>query len=118
MSSPVRTVEPEMPLDELVQSLYEWGHTGAPVVQDGELVGIVSRRDVERARRNGRGGLAVRSCMSHRVWKISADAPLAEALEQMQAHNIGRLPVLDGSRIVGILSREDVLEYLYEQSPC
>ena len=118
MSSPVRTVTPEMPLDELVDSLHEWRHTGAPVVQDGELVGMISRRDVERMQREGRGGLAVRSCMSHRVWSVSADAPLADALEQMQAHNIGRLPVLDGARIVGILSREDVLGYLYEQSPC
>jgi CBS domain-containing protein len=36
----------------------------------------------------------------------------------MTAHNIGRLPVLDGLRIVGILSREDVLGHLYEESPC
>ena len=35
----------------------------------------------------------------------------------MTTYNIGRLPVLDGARIVGILSREDVLGYLYEESP-
>ncbi len=117
MSSPVRTVAPDMPLDELVHSLREWGHNGAPVVQEGELVGMISRRDVERARQDGRGGLAVRSCMSRPVWSVSVDAPLADALQQMQAHNIGRLPVLDGARIVGLLSREDVLGYLYERSP-
>lgn len=118
MSSPVRTVTPEMPLSELGQSLQEWGHTGAPVVQEGVLVGMISRRDLERARREGRGSLAVKSCMAHRVRSVRPDAPLSEALEQMQAHNIGRLPVLDGPRIVGILSREDLLGYLYEQSPC
>ena len=116
MSSPVRTVAPDMPLAELAHSLHEWGHTGAPVVHDGKLVGIISRRDVERAQREGRGSLAVSSCMAHRVLSVAPDDPLTEALDQMQTYNIGRLPVVDGPRIVGILSREDVLAYLYEQS--
>ncbi|MFW2388425.1 MAG: CBS domain-containing protein [Polyangiales bacterium] len=117
MSSPARTVTPDTPLSELAQSLREWGHTGAPVVEAGELVGVVSRRDVERAQREGRGGLAVKSCMAHRVFSIEPDAPLANALDLMKTHNIGRLPVVDGTRIVGILSREDLLGYLYEPSP-
>jgi tRNA nucleotidyltransferase (CCA-adding enzyme) len=118
MSSPVRTVTPDTPLEELASSLREWGHMGAPVVQGGKLVGMISRRDLERAQREGRGNLAVNSCMAHRVLTVSPDALLTEALEQMQTHNIGRLPVLDGPRIIGILSRDDVLGYLYEQSPC
>jgi len=118
MSSPVRTVGPNTPLAELASSLREWGHTGAPVVDDGQLVGVISRRDIERAQREGRGDLAVKSCMAHPVLSIRPDAPLQEALERMQTHNVGRLPVLDGRRIVGILSREDVLGYLYEESPC
>lgn len=116
MSSPVRTVMPETLLSELAQSLQEWGHTGAPVVRDGKLVGVISRRDVERAQREGRESLPVASCMAHQVRTVEPDAPLAEALEQMRTHNIGRLPVVEGERIVGILSREDVLGYLYEQS--
>jgi tRNA nucleotidyltransferase (CCA-adding enzyme) len=118
MSSPVRTVAPEMPLSELALSLQEWGHMGAPVVEDGVLVGMVSRRDVERAQREGRDSLAVSSCMAHHVRSVGPGASLTEALEQMTTHNVGRLPVLDGTRIVGILSREDVLGYLYEESPC
>jgi tRNA nucleotidyltransferase (CCA-adding enzyme) len=118
MSSPVRTVTPDMPLFELAQSLHEWGHTGAPVVEDGKLVGVVSRRDVERAQREGRGSLAVSSCMAHHVRSVGPDAPLTEALDQMQSHNVGRLPVLDGPRIVAILSREDLRGHLYEEFPC
>ncbi len=115
MSSPVRTVTPKMPLRDLAHSLQEWGHVGAPVVEAGALVGMISRRDVERAKRDGRDSLTVASCMAHPVHTIAPDTPLSEALEQMKAHNIGRLPVLDGTRIVGILSRDDVLGYLYEE---
>jgi len=118
MSSPVRTVPPDMPLSELAHSLQEWGHTGAPVVQGGTLVGVISRRDIERAQREGRGKLAVKSCMAHHVRSVGPGALLTEALDQMTTYNIGRLPVLDGPRVVGILSREDVLGYLYEESPC
>jgi tRNA nucleotidyltransferase (CCA-adding enzyme) len=118
MSSPVRTVAPDTPLAELAQSLREWGHTGAPVVEAGRLVGVISRRDVERAQREGQGALSVKSRMAHRVRSVSPEASLNEALNLMTAHNIGRLPVLDGARIVGILSREDLLGYLYEESPC
>ncbi|MDH3202199.1 MAG: CBS domain-containing protein [Myxococcales bacterium] len=115
MSSPVRTVTPRMPLRELAHSLHEWGHAGAPVMEAGKLVGMISRRDIERAKRDGRDSLTVASCMAHPVHTIAPDTPLSEALKQMKAHNIGRLPVLEGARIVGILSREDVLAYLYEE---
>jgi len=118
MSSPVRTVSPDTPLPELTSSLREWGHNGAPVVDGGRLVGIISRRDVEHAQRQGRAEMAVKSCMAHRVYTVAPDAPLRDALERMREHNVGRLPVLDGARIVGILSRDDVLGYLYEESPC
>ena len=118
MSSPVRTVTPDMPLSELASSLQEWGHTGVPVVREGKLVGVISRRDLERAQREGRQSLPVSSCMAHQVRTVAPDAPLAEALEQMQTHNIGRLPVVEAERIVGILSREDLLGYLYEESIC
>ena len=118
MSSPVRTVLPDMLLQELAESLREWGHNGAPVVEDGQLLGVISRRDVERAQREGRAHLAVKSCMAHVARTVAPDAPLDEALKTMKAHNVGRLPVVDGSRVVGILTREDVLGFLYEESPC
>jgi tRNA nucleotidyltransferase (CCA-adding enzyme) len=116
MSSPVRTVAPDMILAQLRDSLRTWRHTGVPVVDDGRLVGIVSRRDVEKAERDGRLHLPVSSCMSHNVKTTTLDATLDDALERMTAADVGRLPVLRDGRLVGILSRSDLLRVLYAQT--
>ena len=54
--------------------------------------------------------------MAHRVHTIGPQDPLSEALERMKQHNVGRLPVVDDGRLVGIISRRDLLRHLYETS--
>jgi len=117
MSSPVNHVRPEISLRELKASLRFWQHTGAPVVRDGELVGVVSRRDVERAERAGNLDLPVGGFMAHDVRTTSPDTTLEEAMREMVAGDVGRLPVVRGGRVVGILSRTDVLRVLYPDDP-
>lgn len=116
MSSPVRTVAPDMLLTDLRDSLRTWRHTGVPVVDDGRLVGIVSHRDLERAERDRRLHLPVSSCMSHNVKTTTLHATLESALQLMTEADVGRLPVLRDGRLVGILSRSDVLRVLYGRS--
>jgi tRNA nucleotidyltransferase (CCA-adding enzyme) len=113
MSTPVRTVPHNLVLSELERSLATFGHTGAPVLRDGRLVGIVSRRDVERARRDGRLALPVSSCMSQELVTASPDETLEIALTRMTEADVGRLPVLCQGRLVGIVTRSDVLAALY-----
>lgn len=115
MSSPVHAVAPELPLFELQQSLRTWQHTGVPVVRQGELVGIISRRDVEKAARDGRLALPVGSCMASTVHTTTEQASLEAALELMTERDVGRLPVLRRGRVVGILSRTDALRFLYDE---
>lgn len=113
MSSPVRCVGPDLPLAELGERLRTWGHSGVPVVRDGHLLGVVSRRDVERAADAGRAGLPASSHMSGEVRTAVTDTPLEEALGAMVDDDIGRLPVLRDGKLVGIVSRSDVLRALY-----
>ena len=119
MSSPVQTVAHDVPMAALRDSLQSWRCTGAPILRDGALVGIVSRRDVERASRGGRLGLPASGCMTHPVLTTTEDATLDDALARMQDADVGRLPVLRDGRLVGIVTRSDVLAALYgpERAP-
>jgi tRNA nucleotidyltransferase (CCA-adding enzyme) len=113
MSSPVHSVASSAPVSTLRESLASWGYTGAPVMKDGKLVGIVSRRDVESALAKGHGQDPVARHMSTPVRTTEEDALLDDALARMVAADVGRLPVLRGERVVGIITRQDVLGVLY-----
>lgn len=113
MSSPVYTVAPELPLDALRERLRAWGYNGAPVVRDGALVGVVSKRDVERAASRDNTHLPVSSHMTVQLQTTTPEAPLDDALAQMVREDVGRLPVLRAGKLVGIVSRSDLLRVLY-----
>ncbi len=121
MSSPVRCVPPELTLDELDELLAVYGHSGVPIVREGALLGVVSRRDVERARAAGRSHLPVSSHMSSALECTTPSARVEDALAQMERADVGRLPVLRDGKLVGIVSRSDLLRVLYpaeiEQHP-
>jgi tRNA nucleotidyltransferase (CCA-adding enzyme) len=113
MSSPVHAVQHDESLADIAERLAAWHHTGAPVVRDGKLVGVLSRRDIERAAAAGRERLPASGWMSAPPRTIDPNASLDEALALMTRHDVGRLPVVDGEEIVGIVSRTDVLAALY-----
>lgn len=114
MSSPVRSLPPDTTLAEARRMLAAWRHTGVPVLVDGELRGILSRRDVQKAEVDQRLHLPVSSCMAHHVHTTRPDASLESALAEMVDADIGRLPVLDEGRLVGIITRSDLIRVLYD----
>ncbi|OAT86553.1 CBS domain-containing protein [Desulfotomaculum copahuensis] len=115
MSSPVKTVPSGASISETGHVMLRYGHTGLPVVDGDRLVGVISRRDVEKATHHGLGHAPVKGFMTHSVISVAPDLPVAEVQQLMIEHDIGRLPVVENGRLVGIVSRTDVLRTLHGQ---
>ncbi|AFY60614.1 CBS domain-containing protein [Synechococcus sp. PCC 6312] len=116
MSAPVRTIRPESPIDQAQRVLLRYGHSGLSVVTDGgDLVGVISRRDLDIALHHGFGHAPVKGYMKKPVRTINPETPLNEIQRLMVTYDIGRLPVVDSQRgLVGIVTRTDVLRQLYQ----
>ncbi|MGB9803755.1 CBS domain-containing protein [Desulfofundulus sp.] len=117
MSSPVKTVTPETTIKEAGRIMMRYGHTGLPVVQKDRLVGVISRRDVEKADLHGLGHAPVKGFMSQNVVWVTPDVPVSEVQQLMIEHDIGRVPVVSEGRLVGIVSRTDVLRTMHGDFP-
>lgn len=113
MSFPVRTITPHTTVDEAARLMLRYGHGGLTVVDAGAVVGSIARRDVDRARHHGFGHAPVRAYMNRQVVTIAPDTPLPEIERIMIERDAGRLPVLEGQQIVGIVTRSDVLRALH-----
>jgi len=113
MSYPVKTVSPDAKLSEVEQILLRYGHTGMPVAQDGKLVGIISRRDVEKAIKHGLGHAPVKGFMTKEVVVVDVNAGWDDVHKVMVQNDIGRVPVLEDGKLVGIVSRSDILRIIY-----
>ena len=113
MSYPVKTVSPDMRLGEVEQILLRYGHTGVPVTVDERLVGIISRRDVDKAIKHGLQHAPVKGFMTTKVTTVDVEASLDEVQRLMVLHDIGRLPVIEEGNLVGIVSRSDVLRLVH-----
>jgi len=113
MSYPVKTVSPDTKLGEVEQILLRYGHTGMPVTVDDRLVGIISRRDVDKAIKHGLQHAPVKGFMTSKVATVDVEASLDEVQRLMVLNDIGRLPVIEGGNLVGIVSRSDVLRLVH-----
>jgi len=116
MSNSVKRISNQSSVEQARTMLLRYGHTGLPVVDGDKLVGIISRRDVDKAMHHGLGHALVTGYMSRQVVTIGPDATLSEIQELMIDHDIGRLPVVDQGKLLGIISRSDVLRTLHGQA--
>lgn len=90
------------------------------VCEDGRLLGIVTAATlVERVVAAGRdpGGTPLRDVVEADVFTVAADADLDEAFRLLEDRDAERVPVLDGGRLVGVLSRSSLQRRLAEDEP-
>ena len=132
MTTGVTTIHPDATVREAAQLMLERRVSGLPVVDGKErLVGMVSEGDLMRRRELGSAaprswwlrffaeeaardylkthGEAVRDVMTSPVVSVRRATPLHEVARLLEEHRIKRVPVVDGGRLVGIVSRADLV---------
>lgn len=111
MTTPVRSVHHGAAVAEAHGLLLLHGHTGMPVLgDDGSVLGVISRRDIDRALRHGLGDSRVSGFMSRDVHTAHPDTSLSELERLVVTHNIGRVPIVDSEgALVGIVTRADLI---------
>jgi tRNA nucleotidyltransferase (CCA-adding enzyme) len=117
MSFPVISVTSDTKMKDVAMILREKGCTGLPVVDEGNLKGVISRRDFHKMRRDSHLETPVRAFMSTKVTTISPENSVLQAARLMVREDIGRLPVVDNERLIGIVTRSDAMRYYYDLLP-
>jgi len=125
--SPV-TIKSSAPLEDAIRLLVKHNIRELPVVEHGKLIGIVTDRDIrqvspsypvfrdEEEIRDRLRQLTVSCAMSLDPVVVSPATDLTEAASLMIQYRIGSLPVVDGGRLVGIISVTDLLKLFVEQN--
>lgn len=111
MTVGVVTVGPGTPVKEIASLLVGARVSGVPVVDDGKLVGIVSESDIMPVHQ-GDPGHSVKiaaDVMNRKVISLIETMTVTEAARVLQRHRIKRAPVTRGERLVGIVTRADLL---------
>jgi CBS domain-containing protein len=107
MTTNVTSFREETPVEEIALTLTRKRITGGPVLSsDGQVVGIVSETDVFTKK-----GKVARDIMSQHVITVSPDTGIDEAARLLVGERIRRVPVVKRGKMVGLLSRSDVLDF-------
>ena len=106
-------VSPETSVFEALQTMSEKGIGALLVLEDKRLVGVFSERDYARKvvlKGKSSKGTTVQEMMTRRVFFVSPEETTATCMKLMTDQHVRHLPVLDGQRLIGIITIGDVVK--------
>ena len=114
MLYPVKTIERERTLEEAGEILARYNLNILPVLQDGKVVGLISKQLVEKAVHHGLKGSLVKEYMTTEFSVVSPDTPFSRVQAIIIGQTQSLLPVVEKDRLVGTISLGDVMRILQE----
>jgi CBS domain-containing protein len=110
----VQSVQCDTPLRVAVALLAEHKIGALPVLKDGEVIGIMSERDIIYCLRSDGAAILdwpVEKVMTTPAITVTPDVAVLPALSQMSKRRIRHLPVVEGKKLVGLVSIGDLVKY-------
>jgi len=118
MSLGVQTVEAHHKVRNVAGHLRRIGHEGYPVVEDGRVVGLLTRRELDRALEHNLGDLTLRDIMSAGEVFLRPEDSVLTLEQRMVESGWGQIPVLDeNNRLIGIVTRTDLIKHWASTHP-
>lgn len=117
MSTSPHSIGKSQSIARAKQVMHDFGIRHLPVLEGGHLVGVVSDRDVallEALREVDVEHVAIEDAMSQLVYTISPEAHLDEVAAEMAEKRYGSAVVVEGGKVVGILTTTDLARALAE----
>ncbi len=114
MSTPVISVPPDTPVEDIAELLRRHRISAVPVVDDSKhVLGLVSEYDLL-----AKAGPTAAQIMSTAVISVTVGTQISDLRQLLVDRRFGRLPVLEDGRLVGIVSRGDVVALLATEWVC
>lgn len=115
MSFPPITLSPRAVLSEAMEVMRRYGINAAPVVKNGAVQGVITRQVVDKAVYHGLGSAPVKDYMTTEVDWVDHGTSIDSIREKVVGHGQRLLPVLKDRKVVGVITRTDLLKLLQEE---
>lgn len=111
MTTTVITAKEDMRLTDAIKLMLRWHISGLPVIDDEEnLIGIITEHDVLNFTLSGDAALTkVKEVMTKNLVTYDPDMLVVDVINLFASHRVRRVPVLKDNKIVGIISRRDII---------
>jgi len=110
MSFGVHTLDASATVAEAAALMSRLGHEGFPVVENGRVVGVLTRREIDRAMQLKLGDAPVSLYMTPGAIQVTPESSVEELQRIMMEYGVGQVPVVKDGRPIGIVTRTDLIK--------
>jgi len=114
MTTPVKTAPQDVTVSDAGDLMTRYGVNVLPVIDGERLTGLITREIIQKAIFHKFGSLPITDFMSTEFHRVTGDTPFREIESLMIEHNQRFMPVVEGDRVVGAITRTDLLRALHE----
>jgi tRNA nucleotidyltransferase (CCA-adding enzyme) len=111
MSHGVHTLSPDTTVDDAAEEMLRYGFEGFPIVdEDGGILGVLSRREIDRAQRLRLGAMPVSHYMTKGDIRVAPDDSVERLQQIMIQFGVGQVPVVSDGEMIGVVTRTDLIK--------